>query len=324
MKPFEVKNAVLRKDMILDMKRPKIMIIMIIFNLILGCVLLPVLIAFPIVGLAAGEISYKVMVYFFIALVWIECIAIIFLAPALTAGCISIEKERQTLEVLLTTSMTPWQIVTGKYLSAIYLVIMLIISSIPTLFTVFIYGGISIWQMLQILAILVTTTFFIASFGVFFSAMLKNTILSVILTYITVGAVLSITFMLAFGGMGVTALVNEMITDYMYDVYYIKVENVLCGDPFIFILWLNPLVTLFDGVGQVFGYADAGNGIADLPIYTHFTDKNILLNMWTILSIVSQGLVTFLLLKASAFFLKPVKKQKKGKKAKKTQKAITA
>ena len=43
MKKTIIKNAVLRKDMLLDMKKPKVAIIMLIFNAALALVALPFL-----------------------------------------------------------------------------------------------------------------------------------------------------------------------------------------------------------------------------------------------------------------------------------------
>ena len=54
MKKIMIKNAVLRKDMLLDMKKPKVMIIMLIFNILLCFV------AFPVV--ASLMLRYIVMI----------------------------------------------------------------------------------------------------------------------------------------------------------------------------------------------------------------------------------------------------------------------
>ena len=159
MKKIFVKNAVLRKDMLLDMKKPKIAVILLIFNILL-C-----LVAFPFLGLSSAfagsysygvsEFSYRTLIIMFMVLVWLEAGAICFLTPALTAGCVSIEKERQTMDVLLTTKMSTWEIIKGKFFSSIMLVIMLIISGLPIMSLVYIYGGINLGQMILMMVVFV-------------------------------------------------------------------------------------------------------------------------------------------------------------------------
>lgn len=311
MKKAFIKNAVLRKDMLLDMKKPKAAIIMLLFNILLCLVAFPVVAVILIYAQSYSyglmQMSYRSLINLFIALVWLETVAICFLTPALTAGCISIEKERQTLDVLLTTKMSTWQIVWGKYFSSIMLVILLIISGLPVMSLVFIYGGISLWQMFLMILVLIATTMYLASFGVFFSAFLKNTIGSVILTYIMIGVVLLFTFGVSLTGMGMMALINEIL-EAEYNIYL----N-LNGDIFGFLMWWNPLVTVFDSTAQIFGYGIDGsvtfNGMKDFGgiLFESMSDKNIILNLWSPISVAVQLITSFLLLKVSAYMLKPVK-----------------
>lgn len=311
MKKFMIKNAVLRKDMILDMKKPKVAIIMLLFNILLCLASIP-FVGSTLLIAESGAISYRLMITMFMTLIWLETVAICFLTPALTAGCISIEKERQTLEVLLTTKMSTWEIIKGKYFSSIMLVLMLIVSGLPVLSLVFIYGGISLWQMFMMIIVLITTTMFLASFGVFFSTLVKNTIVSVILTYIAVGALFAITFSASFGGMGVL----YALEDYLYWEKDIEVN--LFGDIFLFILYWNPLVTVFDSTAQIFGYGGdyfgiTINGMQDFGgnLFMHLSDKNILLKAWSFISVALQLGTSYLLLRWSAYLLKPVRKKPK-------------
>lgn len=313
MKQPMIKNAVLRKDMILDMKKPKVAIIMLLFNLLLSLVALPFVGSTVLLSEGDGSvISYRLLIIMYMVLVWMETVAICFLTPALTAGCISIEKERQTLEVLLTTKMSTWEIIKGKYFSSIMLVLMLIISGLPIMSLVYIYGGINLWQMFLMVIVLMTTTMYLASFGVFFSALVKNTIVSVILTYIAVGALFAITFSVSFGGM--TVLYG--IEDWLYWDKDIEVN--LFGEIFLFILYWNPLITVFDSTAQTFGYTSdlfgyTINGMQDFGgnLFMHMSNKNILLNLWSFISVALQLGTAYLLLRWSAYLLKPVKKKPK-------------
>lgn len=315
MKKIFIKNAVLRKDMLLDMKKPKIAIILLIFNVLLCFV------AFPFLGISSmfagnysygvSEFSYRSLIVMYMVLVWLEAAAICFLIPALTAGCVSIEKERQTMDVLLTTKMSTWEIIKGKFFSSIMLVIMLIISGLPIMSLVYIYGGINLGQMLLMMVVLISTTMYLASFGVFFSALVKNTIVSVILTYIFLGVLLSFTCIAAFGGAGLMQTINELI-EWEYDI-----DLNLHGDYFLFLLWWNPFFTILDSTAQIFGYgvdgAAAFNGIQDWggDLFVSMTDKNILLRCWSLISVAVQLGTSYLLLRWSAYLIKPVKRKPK-------------
>lgn len=316
MKKPMIKNAVLRKDMLLDMKKPKVAVIMLLFNIILCLVAVPFLGSTILFAngysYGATEVSYRTMINMFLVLVWLETVAIFFLTPALTAGCISIEKERQTMDVLLTTKMSTWQIVLGKYFSSIMLVLMLIVSGLPVMSLVFIYGGVSIWQMILMVAVMIATTMYLASFGVFFSALVKNTIVSVILTYIALGVLMSATFSVSFAGMGILGSIRETLEwDY-------NIQTNINGDGFIFFLWLNPFVTIFDSTAQIFGYSlDSTvsiNGMytfGEEDLFYSMSGNNIFLRLWSVCSVAIQLLISFLLLRWSAHLIKPVKRRPK-------------
>ncbi len=316
MKKVIIKNAVLRKDMLLDMKKPKVAVIMLIFNALLCLVALPFLASTSLGagGYSYGSVSsltYRILIIMYMVLIWLEAVAICFLTPALTAGCVSIEKERQTMDVLLTTKMSTWEIIKGKYFSSIMLVIMLILSGLPIMSLVYIYGGVNLGQMLLMMVVLIATTMYLASFGVFFSALVKNTIVAVILTYIFLGVMLSLSFSVSFGGVMIMELIDEYL-DYEHNL-----NLGLHGDYFMFLLWWNPLVTIFDSTAQIFGYgfdsSSAFNGMQDLggELFQSMTDKNIILKCWSLISVAVQLLTSYLLLRWSAHLIKPVKKKPK-------------
>ena len=79
----------------------------------------------------------------------IEFILLMFIVPAVTAASISGERERQTLDLMLTTQMTAAQIVTGKLMGALSSLFVLILSSFPAVAMVFVYGGITWWDALS-------------------------------------------------------------------------------------------------------------------------------------------------------------------------------
>ena len=64
---------------------------------------------------------------------------IVFITPGLTAGVISSERERQTLNMLLTTTQSSTSIIIGKLVSSVAYLLLLMIASLPLYSIVFLY-----------------------------------------------------------------------------------------------------------------------------------------------------------------------------------------
>ena len=119
----------------------------------------------------------------FAFLSFIQLGLVLFTAPGLTAGSISAEREKQTLPILLTTSQSSFQIISGKLLSSVAFLLLLIVAGLPVYSLVFLFGGISPWDFLKILLFLFVTLLAIGSIGVMFSTLIRRTIVSMIATY---------------------------------------------------------------------------------------------------------------------------------------------
>lgn len=64
-----------------------------------------------------------------------------FVVPGLTAGVISGERERQTLNILLTTNVSATRLILGKWLASLSFMTFLVFATIPLYAIVFLYGG---------------------------------------------------------------------------------------------------------------------------------------------------------------------------------------
>lgn len=119
----------------------------------------------------------------FSMMTYIQLGLILFITPALTAGTISTEREKQTLNILLTTSQTSFQIIFGKMTSSIAFLLLMIVSGLPIYSLVFLYGGVSPSQLFFIFLFYMLTLLAIASIGVMFSTLIRKTIVAIIATY---------------------------------------------------------------------------------------------------------------------------------------------
>ena len=126
----------------------------------------------------------------FAALLMLMTLQVVFLASSSTAGSISLEREKQTLELLIATPISSLAIVVGKLLSALVYVFLLIAASIPLMAVVFVYGGVGPEDVLRGYVVLIATALGLGSFGLLCSSLVKRTTAA---TAITIFGVLSVT-----------------------------------------------------------------------------------------------------------------------------------
>ena len=135
-------NPVYKRETTVSARSFRLALILVLFNAILALVaLLNMYSVLERVKLTA-EIQYSSFtnLYTFVAVV--EFVLLMFIMPALTAASISGERERQTLDLLLTTTMKPSEIVWGKLTSSFATMFLMIMSSFPLLAISFVYGGV--------------------------------------------------------------------------------------------------------------------------------------------------------------------------------------
>jgi ABC-2 type transport system permease protein len=112
-----------------------------------------------------------------------QLILIAFMTPGLTAGVVSGERERQTLNMLLTTQQSSSTIVLSKLASSLSFMALVVIATLPIYSIVFLYGGVSPKQVALVFLFYLFIMLLLGSLGVLFSTLLKRTIVSVIVTY---------------------------------------------------------------------------------------------------------------------------------------------
>jgi ABC-2 type transport system permease protein len=122
----------------------------------------------------------------FIALMFLQTLMILVLAPASTAGTISSEREKQTLDLLAVTPISSLAIVVGKLLSALTWVFVLILASIPVTALVFVYGGVAPDDVVRGYAMLFITAIAFGALGTFFSALMRRSGAATGLTFVAV------------------------------------------------------------------------------------------------------------------------------------------
>ena len=122
----------------------------------------------------------------FTVLLFLQVLLVVFLAPAATSGAISLEREKQTLDLLTATPVSTLGIVVGKLASALAFVFVLILASIPLTAVVFVFGGVGPEDILRGYVVLLVTALGFGSVGILLSCLTRRTQSATVLTYLAV------------------------------------------------------------------------------------------------------------------------------------------
>ena len=169
-------NPVLVKELRGRMRGARAFVLLTIYLLILSGVTLLFYAAIADVSAADLNSGRTIGKSMFLLIGAVALIEVCIITPALTAGSIAGEKERQSYDLLIASLLSPWQIIWGKLAAALSFALLLIVSIVPMMSLAFLFGGVSLAEVLVALAGLVATALFYASIGVFWSAALRTTL----------------------------------------------------------------------------------------------------------------------------------------------------
>ncbi|MBD5087539.1 MAG: ABC transporter permease [Clostridiales bacterium] len=297
------RNPVCIKEMKLSVRTKKTAVGLFVFNGILAALgLFAYYIMFDISGgTSYSYVNLSSVIYLYAIIAVMEMAMIAFVIPAITAGSIASEREKQTLEILLTTRLTPWQIVTGKLVSSISTLLLYIISSLPILCIVFSIGGVTVWDMVQIMLYVFVLAIYLGSFGILFSTIFKKSIVATVYTY---------------GMLILTSIVFYAIVPIVYAVKEANADGKTAVDVgnLVVINLLNPLISVLALICNQIVTARVFQGISLNGMSNNFWG-NMEPGTWLIISIIAQLLVAFLCLFLATKRLNPIKKVKKSKQA---------
>lgn len=120
---------------------------------------------------ALGKIIFSLVVGF-------QLLTMCFISPSLTVGAISAERERQTFDLLRTTLLSARALVLGKLMSALSFTFLLMLAAIPIESLAFLFGGVTIEEVLISSLMLIVTALTFSSIGLFFSSFTRRTMAS--------------------------------------------------------------------------------------------------------------------------------------------------
>ena len=144
-------NPVYKRELKVSSRSIRMAMVLLIFNGILSAVALFNMYSVVDQVKMTAEIQYSRFLELYVFVASIEFAMLMFIMPAMTSNSISGERERQTLDLMLTTTMKPGEIVLGKLAAAFTSMLLLVLSSFPALALVFVYGGITVTDMALLL-----------------------------------------------------------------------------------------------------------------------------------------------------------------------------
>ncbi|GAB6169834.1 hypothetical protein JCM1393_22940 [Clostridium carnis] len=181
-------NPVLRNESKLTVRTPRFTLMIFAYIAILSIGVLVFYKAFNDTVYTNGLDLYQSIILY-IGMAIGQAVLLMFIVPSLTSTAICSEREKQTLDILLSSKLTPLQIIIGKVLSSSLKVVMLIVCTMPLYAICGLIGGVTISNILKLIIFFIINTIFVGSIGVFISTYIKT---SKVATAITYGIVLFI------------------------------------------------------------------------------------------------------------------------------------
>ena len=219
----------------------------------------------------------------YIALLAGQFVLIILIAPAMTAGAIAGERERQTLDLLLVTNTGSFRIVMGKVMESFAMLGLLIVCGLPVMSLCLLTGGVTISQILLGELFLLAEAFACVSVGVFCSSLCRSTVVSTIVSYVVIllfGLVTALPFLFGY---------PMSVTDVVYDrALYAALTAAGARAMISPVLYLNPglgLVALVQGQTRAFSSLTENLGWGRLLCTWRLADRA----GWEFISLVSVG-----------------------------------
>jgi ABC-2 type transport system permease protein len=184
-------------------------------------------------GAAIGQTMGQALFY---STYMLLLLLVIFLSPGFTAGTLSGERERKTLDLLITTLLPTRSLVLGKLASALAYIVLVILAALPIQSLAMMFGGVILSEMLVGTLILLVTALIAGSVGMFISSLMRSSIASTVLTYatillFTIGLPMLLSMVAGFGAI----LVEEMLANVQWGLLVVLVYIggfLLCTNPF--------------------------------------------------------------------------------------------
>ena len=259
-------NPIYEREHRVSTRSLKLSMAILIFNFIVAAVTLIEMNEVVDYARKTSIIDYTSFLQIFKIVIFLPAILLIFVAPSFISGSISDERQRGTLEILLTTKMTARSIVFGKFLSLFASIMLILVSQLPIMAILFLYGGISVLDIIKLVINFVVFVILIISMGIFCSSIVVKTSVATALVYSTV----------------LGLFVGTLVLYFLAANSFMMNENNSLGILFIrfskFVLLFNPLVSMDFLLSKIMG-EDSSDILVSLFWYDNWFYINMVLDL---------------------------------------------
>ncbi|AYA99423.1 ABC transporter permease [Lachnoanaerobaculum umeaense] len=259
-------NPIYEREHRVSTRSLKLSMAILVFNFIVAAVTLIEMNEVVDYARKTSSIDYASFLQIFKIVIFLPVILIIFVVPSFISGVISDERQRGTLEILLTTKMTTKSIVFGKFLSLFASIMLILVSQLPIIAILFLYGGITVLDIIKLVINFFVFVVLIISMGIFCSSIARKTSVATVILYSAVLGLFIGTLVLYF------LAANSFIADdkNIFGIYFIKFSK--------FILLFNPLVSMDFLLSKIMG-EDSSDILVSLFWYDNWFYINMFLDL---------------------------------------------
>lgn len=147
------------------------------------------------------------------AYIWLtalEFFLILLVAPALSAGSIAGERERQTFDLLLVTGVGVRRIVMGKMMENFAALALVIVAGMPVMALAWVTGGMGVTALLATMLFLLVIAFAALAVGMLASVLMRRSLSAILTAYLLIFAIGAGTWILAKRGPIAAAYTREI------------------------------------------------------------------------------------------------------------------
>lgn len=308
-------NPLFLKDLRINSRSKKTMLLYTLVNAFMAIIIMYIYSEINGEAIYTGAINIENQVALYAAIFCMQ-VCMYALAMGVIAGSsITSEREKQTLEMLLTTKMTPFGIVFGKLLSSLTDIFMLVITSFPVVFITLMYGVVTVKQILMGVLVIFLVAIYIGSIGIFCSTICNKSSAAIVFSYLFIAAFAFIPVVLFY------LIISDSISDIMVSTVANNKVPTINMNNYIILLVLLLVSPFVIGMEVVFKLFEQDSFIKeltslsrDINVVVEGPSKFIIENIF-VLSVVVQIGISILVLFAASKKLNKVKKVKKSKKS---------
>lgn len=277
------------KDVIEELRSFKTVIIIFLTNIVLLVSVASIFYSVMNSNQNGYATNYKAVLYMYNNLILMEFIAILIITPIIAGASYAKEYNQGTMELLLLSKLRSIDILISKIVKSVIINVILVVISFPFLCVVFSVGGVTLWDLMKYFIVIVSTTMFFGSIGIYFSVKYKSTNKAILFTYIVEGitsfgiqAILNIIYFLC------DKIKNRAYYSGKVGAEYDKIQfdslgNLLLGSPFFNLYKLKS-----DIVGNTSRFDTTMNNFGVNPVID---------NIWLFISICLQMIIVFFVIK---------------------------